>query len=123
MSSENVISILTTLVTVVSALGGWELVKWLLNRKSNQRIAEAHADLEEVTANKEEFGVLKEQIEFLQRQIYDKETRFAEQTNLVRQQNLDIINLTKEKGALELELQKKRCEVKCCPNRQPQNGY
>ena len=114
---------LNTLITLLTAMGGLELIKWLYNKRSNSRIIKAQADKEEASADKEEFAVLKETIEFLQKQNYEKETRFAQQTDLVRQQNLDIINLTKEKGALELELQKKRCEVKCCPKRQPQNGY
>ena len=36
--------IIGTLVTVLSAMGGWEAVKWFLNRKSNSRVAEAEAD-------------------------------------------------------------------------------
>ena len=108
--------IVKIILTVLSTMGGWEFVRWLLNKRSNQRIAEAHAD-------NEEFNVLKEHIEFLQKQVYDKETRFAEQTNLVRKQNDEIMNLTKEKGSLELQLAMKRCEVKNCPKRVPQNGY
>ena len=109
-------AILKILVTVLTTMGGWEFVKWQLNRRSNQRIAEAHAD-------DEEFNVLKEHIEFLQKQVYDKETRFAEQTNLVRKQNEEIMTLMREKGNLELQLAMKRCEVKNCPKRVPQSGY
>ena len=38
--------IIGTLVTVLSAMGGWEAVKWFLNRKSNSRVAEAEAETE-----------------------------------------------------------------------------
>ena len=67
--------------------------------------------------------MLREQIEFLQTQLRDKEVRFAEQTELVRRQNADIIKLMNEKAALDLELVLKRCERKKCAAREPQNGY
>ena len=34
---------LTIAVSLVTALGGWEAVKYLINRKTNNRIAEANA--------------------------------------------------------------------------------
>jgi len=104
------------IITVVSALGGFEGIKWWVNRKTNARIAETKAD-------SDEFHLLREQIEFLQTQLKEKEHRFAEQTELVRRQNSDIISLTREKAALELELALKRCERKQCTSRKPQNGY
>ena len=51
--------IIGTLVTVLSAMGGWEAVKWFLNRKSNSRVAEAEADSAEL-------HVMKVTYEFLQ---------------------------------------------------------
>lgn len=35
--------IITTVVTLVTALGGWEAIKYLINRKTNARIADANA--------------------------------------------------------------------------------
>ena len=58
--------IIGTLVTVLSAMGGWEAVKWFLNRKSNSRVAEAEADSAEL-------HVMKETYEFLQEQLRQKE--------------------------------------------------
>ncbi len=103
-------------VSVITALGGWEMVKYCLNRKTNRRKEEAEAD-------NVEFSVLREAMDFLQGQLKDKEQRFAEQTDLVRKQNLDILELNKEKAQLELELQRFRCVIKGCANRDPQNGY
>lgn len=103
-------------VSVITALGGWEMVKYCLNRKTNRRKEEAEAD-------NVEFSVLREAMDFLQSQLKDKEQRFAEQTDLVRKQNLDILELNKEKAQLELELQRFRCVIKGCANRDPQNGY
>ena len=122
--------ILSNIIAVITALGGWEFVRWMMNRRSNSRIAaakakqeEANAEKEEACADKEEFAVLKETLEFLQKQIYEKETRFAEQTTVLRKQNEDIIVLMKDKAKLELELAMKRCNVQKCPKREPQNGY
>lgn len=108
--------IATTFATILAAFGGWEAIRYLINRKPNGRKAEAEAD-------SVEFNVLRETVEFLQQQLKDKEERFAQQTELVRRQNAEILELTKAKGQVELELQRYRCVVAKCPNRQPQNGY
>lgn len=109
-------NIIETLVTILTALGGWEFVKYLINRKSNKRISEAEAD-------SAEFHVLKEHIEFLQEQNKQKEERFADQTQLVRNLNNEVLELTKKNGSLELDLQKYRCIRPKCLQREPQNGY
>lgn len=109
-------NIIETLVTVLTAMGGWEAVKYLINRKSNARISEAEAD-------SAEFHILKEHIEFLQEQNKQKEERFADQTQLVRNLNNEVLELTKKNGSLELELQRYRCIRAKCSQREPQNGY
>ncbi len=109
-------NIVETLVAILTAMGGWELVKYLINRKSNARISEAEAD-------SAEFHILKEQIEFLQEQNKQKEERFADQTQLVRNLNNEVLELTKKNGSLELDLQKYRCIRPKCQQREPQNGY
>ena len=35
--------IITIVVSLITAFGGWEAIKYLINRKSNSRIAEANA--------------------------------------------------------------------------------
>ena len=108
--------ILTTILTIVTTLGGWEMIKYFINRKSNSRIAEAEADTVE-------FTVLRQTVEFLQAQLQEKEQRFAQQTELVRNLNAEVLELTKAKGKIELELQTYRCIRKKCGEREPQNGY
>lgn len=108
--------IIEIVVSVITALGGWEMIKYVMNRKSNRRKEEAEAD-------NVEFNVLREAMDFLQTQLKDKEQRFAEQTDLVRKQNLDILQLNKEKAQLELDLQRYKCVIKGCVKRDPQNGY
>lgn len=104
------------IVTILGSLGGFETVKYFINRRNNARIVEAQAD-------SDEFAVLKEEIQFLQEQLKQKEERFAEQTQIVRNLNTEVIKLTQEKAAVELDLQKFRCVVKGCAKREPQNGY
>lgn len=104
------------IATIIGSLGGWEAIKYLLNRKQNARIKEAEADINE-------FHVLKETLEFLQTQLHEKEERFAEQTELVRKLNTEVLELTKKSGLLELDLQTYRCIKRKCGNREPQNGY
>ena len=55
---------LTDILTIIGTLGGFEAIKWGIsfytNRKTNARIEDAHADVEE-------FKALREYNEFLQK--------------------------------------------------------
>jgi len=111
------------LATIIGTLGGWEAIKYLINRKTNKRVAESEAD-------SVEFGVLKETIIFLQEQMHnmvvadaEKEKRFVEQTNRLRKVQDENSQLQKEKSQLELDLQRYKCVREKCTNRQPPNGY
>lgn len=117
------LTLLTSICGMITALGGFELIKWLYNRRNNSRIVEAQADTEEVKADGAEFDLLKTQIEFLQTQIVAKEKRFADQTDQVRKLTTEVLELTRENGQVRIELETKRCDVKHCPKRQPPTGY
>ena len=108
--------IIETLLTVITALGGFEAIKYFLNRKTNKRKAEAEAD-------SAEFNALRAYNEFLQRQLSDKEERFTNQTDRLRTIQDEYFDLMKKNAQTELELQKFRCIRAKCPNREPQNGY
>lgn len=116
---------------ILGALGGIELLKFVYNlfirRKTDMRLSLAEAQ----TA---EFKHLQETNEWLQQQLQAKEERFAEQTQLVRRQNTEILNLTsqmaekdiqhaKDIAALEIQLVEVRCDDKPCPFRMPPNAY
>lgn len=107
---------ITTIVTIISTLGGWEAIRYLINRKTNKRIAEAQADTSE-------FSVLRDTVIFLQKQLQDKEVRFAEQTDLVRKLNAENLELTRDSAMLRAERELKLCERRNCPRREPQSGY
>lgn len=111
---------LANIVTIIGAIGGAEGIKWgiraWVNRKTNARIEDAHADAEE-------FKSLREYNEFLQKQLSEKEERFVEQTGRLRQVQDELFALKENCSDLKLELALKRCERKKCGDREPQNGY
>lgn len=101
-----------TICTALGTLGGLELVKWLLNRKNNSRIAEAEAD-------SAEFRTLQETNDFLQRQLLAKEERFVEQTDRLRSAQDALFTERERRHQLELDHALKRCDDLTCPHRQP----
>lgn len=107
---------ITIIATLLTSIGGWEAIKWLINHKSNKRITEAQAD-------DSEFAVLAKTNIFLQEQLAKKEERFAEQTERVRNLTTENLALTAKVSRLETERSMKLCEVRNCPTRQPQSGY
>jgi hypothetical protein len=123
-------TIIASCAGVLTALGGWEFVKWLLNWKSNKRIAEANAESMEVKNERDEFHFLRERLEYKDSAMMEKEKRFIEQTELVRSLNRQLLDQTIENGklqarisALEAERAMKLCEKRGCIDRQPQSGY
>ena len=118
------------ILTVVTALGGFEGVKWLINRKSNKAIAEANADTAEIKAEESEFTYLRGRVEFAEQQLLMKEQRFAEQTDVLRKAQSDLLNSALENGKLQAEIARlnaeramKLCERRGCKDRLPQSGY
>lgn len=107
---------ITVIISAVTTLGGWEMIKYFLNRKTNKRNAETESD-------SLEFGTLRDTVNFLQDQLRQKEERFAEQTELVRELNSENLELTKKLTALEMKCEYKICNVRNCAQREPQSGY
>ena len=107
-------------VILLTALGGIEgvkqFIKWWMSRKTNARIEDAHADTEE-------FKALREYNEFLQKQLSDKEVRFVEQTDRLREVQDELFKTKEAYSDVKIELAIKRCEKKKCGEREPQNGY
>lgn len=109
--------LLTTVVGLLGVLGGWEGVKYLINRKSNKRINESEADKKEIEADSEEFHLYKERIEELRtanaelnKQNYelikaceDKEKIIADKTSEIRRLNELRVADIKRIGELEKE--------------------
>lgn len=83
--------IITASATIVTALGGIELIKFLLNRKANSRIAEANAFdverkaiLEDYKRVQEEVDELKKKVDALYKKLHSLET---ERLDLIRENN------------------------------------
>lgn len=117
-------------VKIIIALGGFEFVKWIANRRSNARIARANAENVELKNEMDEFHFLRERLEFKDKELMEKEQRFVEQTELVRSLNKQLLDKTIENGslqarvsALEAERSMKLCERRGCKDRQPQSGF
>ena len=126
----DVSGIVTSVVSLLAALGGLEFLKWLWTRKSKARMAAAEADVADLKAEKEEYYMLRERLEFMDKQMLGKEQRFDEQTAVLRevqkQLNEEIKNnglLSAEIAALKAERAMKLCQVRNCPKREPQSGY
>lgn len=122
--------IVPIILSILGSLGGWELVKWLLTRRANKTIAAATADQAEIQTEEAEFIYLRKRIEFCEQQMAEKERRFAEQTEVLRTAQRELLEMTIENGkllaeiaALKAERAMKLCERKGCGQRQPQSGY
>ena len=107
------------IIAILGGIGGLEFIKWLFTRKR--------------VARSDEFRLLRETNEFLQTQQLEKEKRFAEQTQVLRATQRDLLETTKreadsgiaharEIATLNVELARVRCEDTDCPFRQPPNA-
>lgn len=133
---ENIILPLLTLL-----LGGG--IASVVTFKATRRKANADAAQAEVQVRSEEFHLLKEQIELNQKQnldltqlnlkltehIKDKTQKYAEQTEVLRKAQANLLKSEEDKmrlvtanGDLKVELAKKKCEDELCPFRQPPNA-
>lgn len=123
-------TIITSVVSLLAALGGLEFLKWLWTRKSKARMAAAEADAAELKAEKDEYYLLRERLEFMDKQMLAKEQRFDEQTAVLRDVQKQLNDEIKKNGLLAAEVAElkaeramKLCQVRMCPKREPQSGY
>ena len=80
LTTSSIMQVIEIVVSVITALGGWERIKYVMNRKTNRRKEEAEAD-------NVEFNVLSRATNVLQSRLEEKGQRFAQQTDLVRKQS------------------------------------
>ena len=123
-------TIITSVVSLLAALGGLEFLKWLWTRKSKARMAAAEADVAELKAEKDEYYLLRERLQFMDEQIIAKDKRYDEQTEFLRGIQIKLNEQITENGLLKAELAElkaeramKLCQVRMCPKREPQSGY
>ena len=97
------------IIAALTLIGGWEGLMRLMNFRTAKK--------------RDDFALMKEMVEFDQKQLQEKEERFVDQTNRLRKVQDDYFELMKKQAQTELELQKYRCVVPKCLKREPQNGY
>lgn len=96
---------ITAAATIVTALGGLELIKFLLNRKSNRKISEASAFDVAQTSWVKEYQRMQNEIKELNKKVDD----LYEKVHQLETERLDLIN---EKNTLRLQL--KEAEKHVC---------
>ena len=105
MDTTHINTFLSVAGGLVTALGGWEFVKYLLNRRSNRRIAEANAFKIEREAIIEDYKRVQQEVDELKKKVDELYSRLHE----LEGERLDLIRRNNE---LELEL--KEAEKRVC---------
>ena len=96
---------LTIVVSLITALGGWEAIKYLINRKANTRIAEANAFKVERDALIEDYRRVQGEVDELKKQV-------AKLYKEIDELKSDRLRLTEENHELKLAL--KEAEKHAC---------
>lgn len=125
------------IATVVTALGGLELFKWLYTRRSKRKESMANAEKAEAEAEKaeveveslelkneeDEFHFLRDRLKYKDEELMTKDKRITELVERVIEKTMENGTLSARISALEAERKMKLCERRGCPERQPQSGY
>lgn len=123
--------------TVLTALGGLELFKWLYTRRSKRKESMANAEKAEAEAEKaeveveglelkneeDEFHFLRDRLKYKDEELMAKDKRITELVERVIEKTMENGTLSARISALEAERKMKLCERRGCPERQPQSGY
>lgn len=96
---------MTAAATIVTALGGIELIKFLLNRKTTKKVDEANAFKVQRDALMDDYKRLQEEVDTLNRKV----NALYEKVHALEGERLDLI---KENN--ELKLQLKEAKGKAC---------
>lgn len=96
---------ITAAATIVTALGGLELIKFLLNRKSNRKITEANAFDVAQSSWAKEYRRMQDEITELNKKVDD----LYDKVHQLESERLDLIN---ENNSLRLQL--KEAEKHVC---------
>ena len=105
MDATQVTTFLSAAGGLLAALGGWEFIKYMLNRKSNSRIAEANAFKVEREALVEDYKRVQSEVDDLKEQV----KKLYKEIDALKEGRLKLIQ---EKNELELAL--KEAEKHVC---------
>ena len=116
METENII-------TLISALGGWEAIKWLIHflthRKTDVRREEA--SLADLTAENH-----RKQVDWLEERLAQRDTTIDSLQNELRKEQADKLEWINHCHETELtlkELEIKQCVIHGCAHRTPVSDY
>jgi TolA-binding protein len=119
-----------TIITVIGALGGFELVKFLyqslVNRKTDRRREIASVEKEEVNVQSDEIENLRKLQEHHNLQIKAKEDKISELWDRIKVYRDKELEMTKTLNERDLEIQLMKiykCEVRGCAQRKPPSDY
>ena len=82
----------TTLIAILSALGGWKLINWILNRKELKRKALADAINTETDSLVKRYNTMEEELEKLKKQVDE----LQETVNKLQEDKLALIQKNNE---------------------------
>lgn len=97
---------------LIAALGGFEFVKYILNKGSNDRIMAAHAFQEERKAIIEDYNRVQREVDAAKEEIRKQGEKIDELYKRVRSLEHERLNLIKENNELKLAL--KEAEHNIC---------
>jgi len=108
-----------TVGSVIGSLGGFEFIKWLVNRK-------AHMRRENATARDAEVTLHEKQIERYEQRLAQRDGKVDAIYRDLREAQMREIELVKENNRLKLEIELltyQKCEVRGCAQRKPPGLY
>lgn len=97
MDETQTTTFISAAIGLLTALGGWEFIKYMLNRKSNSRLAEANAFDVERKALIEDYKRVQAEVDELKKQV-------AKLYREIDELKEDRLNLMQEKNELKLAL-------------------
>ena len=105
MEAEQIFTFLSAAGGLLTALGGWEFIKYMMNRRANSRVAEANAFKIEREALVEDYKRVQEEVDELKKQV----AKLYKEIDALKEGRLKLIQ---EKNELELAL--KEAEKHVC---------
>lgn len=108
---------LTQIFTAIAGIAAGGGFGWIL--RSNRRQARAMAESAEESAVAGRERRYESTVAFLQQQLKESGLEIAGKTRLIRQQNTEILQLTRDIHELELRYLSSRCDLRGCMSRRP----
>ena len=97
--------ILTSIGTLVGVMGGWEAIKYFINRKTNRRVAEANAFDIERKALIEDYKRVQSEVD----KLNEKVNKLYERVHALEGERLNLIHENNELRIALKEAEKKVC--------------